>query len=284
MFAPELVMRILLNYVESGRTEPVLPKANSSSEVPKQMFVLPKTEKAASGLFEELLSMKVLGVFRWLMPAAVAALLSVPVQTANAHGIGGGGGHMGGMGGGHIGGMGGRGTAMGARFMSRNGMSRFAQHRDAAFRGDRFRDNRFGRESRFERGERFEKEERKEHEFFFRHNFFVAFDFGAFGFWPWWWWGWPGWWDEGYPYYDDYPDYDDSSANGPRYGADYWNKLAMSVQTKLTSQGYYHGQVDGVIGSGSIEAIRRFQADHGLKATGKIDPKLMKALGVSYKA
>jgi hypothetical protein len=27
----------------------------------------------------------------------------------------------------------------------------------------------------------------------------------------------------------------------PQYGADYWNKLAESVQTKLASQGYYHG-------------------------------------------
>jgi peptidoglycan hydrolase-like protein with peptidoglycan-binding domain len=32
----------------------------------------------------------------------------------------------------------------------------------------------------------------------------------------------------------------------------------MSVQTKLANQGYYHGQVDGIIGSGSVEAIRRF--------------------------
>lgn len=231
--------------------------------------------------------MKGLDVFRWLMPAALAALLSVPTQTANAHGMGGGGGHMGGMGGGHMGGMGGRGhPSMGARFMSHNGTSRFAQHQGTAFRGDRFRDDRFGREGRFEGRERFENEEREEHEFFFRHNFFGAFDFGAFGFWPWWWWGWPGWWDGWYPDYDYdyYPYYDDSSANSPRYGADYWNKLAMSVQTKLANQGYYHGQVDGIIGSGSIEAIRRFQTDHRLKATGKIDPKLLKALGVSYKA
>jgi hypothetical protein len=239
--------------------------------------------------------MKGLNVFRWLMPVALAALLSVPVQSANAHGMGGGGGHMGGMGGGHMGGMGGghmggmggRGhPSMGARFMSHNGTSRFAQHQGTAFRGDRFRDDRFGREGRFEGRERFEKQEREEHEFFFRHNFFGAFDFGAFGFWPWWWWGWPGWWDGWYPDYDYdyYPYSDDSSANGPRYGADYWNELAMSVQTKLANQGYYHGQVDGVIGSGTMEAIRRFQTDHRLKATGKIDPKLLKALGVSYKA
>jgi peptidoglycan hydrolase-like protein with peptidoglycan-binding domain len=56
------------------------------------------------------------------------------------------------------------------------------------------------------------------------------------------------------------------------------------VQTKLASQGYYRGQVDSVIGSGSIAAIRRYQAEHGLPATGKIDPKLLKSLGIAYKA
>ena len=58
----------------------------------------------------------------------------------------------------------------------------------------------------------------------------------------------------------------------------------MSVQTKLADQGYYQGQVDGVIGSGTIEAVRQFQADHGLRRTGQIDPKLLNALGINYKA
>ena len=54
----------------------------------------------------------------------------------------------------------------------------------------------------------------------------------------------------------------------------------MSVQTKLTDDGYYHGQIDGVLGSSSLEAIRQFQSDHGLSANGKIDPKLLDALGI----
>jgi hypothetical protein len=173
-----------------------------------------------------------------------------------------------------------------ASHSSRSGASRFAQHRDpASWNHDRFADrrDRFEREGR-EGRERREGEEREEREFFFRHNFFVAFDFSAFGFWPgWWgpwWWGWDGWSpDDGY-----YPYYDDSSSSGSQYGAEYWNKLALSVQTKLASQGYYRGQVDGVIGSGSIQAIRRYQADHGLPQTGKIDPKLLKTLGINYKA
>jgi putative peptidoglycan binding protein len=268
--------------------------------------------------------MKGSGVFRWLMPAALAVFLSVPVQTANARGMGGGGGHMGGgMGGGHMGAMGGRGRPMmgtrffrggmggrgrpmmGTRSFSRNRMSSFARSHDPRFgtrfvnRGDRsfdrrgrFGNERFGREGRFEGRE---GEERGEREFFFRHNFFVGFNFGAFGWWPWWgwggpWWGWDGW---GYPYpyggYGYYPYYGDpqgygSQYNGSQYDAEYWNNLAMSVQTKLADQGYYHGQVDGVIGSGTIEAVRQFQADHGLSRTGKIDPKLLKSLSITYKA
>ena len=206
--------------------------------------------------------MKGLDIFRWLMPVALTVFSSVSVQTVEAHGIGGGGGHMGG-GGGH---MAGGGThAVGAHATRMRGS-----------RGG----HGFARGRRVDRGERFEREEREEHEFFARHNFFIAFDFGAFGFWPGWW-DWDGWW---YPPYDGYSPYDDDQTSDVQYGADYWNTLAVSVQTKLANKGYYHGQVDGVIGSGSIEAIRRFQADHRLPVTGKIDPKLLKALGISYKA
>jgi Putative peptidoglycan binding domain len=207
--------------------------------------------------------MKGLDVFRWLMPAALGAFLSFPVQTVSAGRMGGGGGHgMGGFGsmGVRPGGMPGHGNwgrpAMGSRFFGRNGTSRFAGH--------------------------------AEHQFFFRHNFFVAFDFPAFGFWPWW--GWGGWgypYDYGYPYNPYYPYYDDQSGYdspyGSQYGPQYWNNLAMSVQFKLARQGYYHGQVDGILGSGSLQAIRRFQSDHGLAVTGRIDPKLLKALGINYK-
>jgi peptidoglycan hydrolase-like protein with peptidoglycan-binding domain len=37
-----------------------------------------------------------------------------------------------------------------------------------------------------------------------------------------------------------------------------------------------------VIGSTTLQAIRQYQADHGLAVTGKIDPKLLDALGVEY--
>ena len=259
--------------------------------------------------------MKGLVIVRWLTPAALAALLSIPVQIASAHGSGGGGGHGGGGMGGHgMGGhsMGGR-SAAPSHFFSRNGADHFA-HQDRAFsdhhfdrftgRGDRFVDHRdqfrdshglrdrFAdrRDRAFDRGDRF-RDRHFDRDFFFRHNFFVGFDFAAFGFPGWGAWD-PWWWN---PDYADYP-YDDDpqssgtqsssgsqTSSGSQYGTQYWNDLAMSVQSKLAQQSYYRGPIDGVIGSGSLQAIRRFQGNHGLPVTGRIDPKLLKTLGVEYK-
>jgi Putative peptidoglycan binding domain len=263
-------------------------------------------------------------VFRWLLPAGLAALLTIPFQTAAASGMGGGGhGGMGGGGGHGMGGMGrggfgGRGMmmhgrpAMGSRFFSRsgtnfshNGINHFASHQNLASRNhdfnraNQFRNNRFDRDdrfNRFDRDDRFGRFDRDDRRFFFNHNFFVGFNFGAFGWWPGWWgWGWggPWWWGwdgwaypyaysgYGYPYGYDYSATDDPPADDSRYGSkEYWSDLAMSVQTKLTDDGYYHGQIDGVLGSSSLEAIRQFQSDHGLAVNGKIDPKLLDALGI----
>src|ERR1700756_2064982 len=104
-------------------------------------------------------------VFRWLLPAGLAALLTIPFQTAAASGMGGGG--HGGMGGGHgmggmgRGGFGGRGMMMhsrpatGSHFFSRNGTNGFANHQNLASRNHDF--NRFnGRSERsLDRQDRF---------------------------------------------------------------------------------------------------------------------------------
>jgi Putative peptidoglycan binding domain len=115
---------------------------------------------------------------------------------------------------------------------------------------------------------------RNDHDRFFRHHhnrFIFVFDFVAFGF-PWWY---PDYY--WYPY--DYPYY----GYGPVYDPRYWTDLAVSVQSGLAQRGYYHGAIDGEIGSGSRQAIRSFQAAQGLPVTGMIDPKLLKALGIKYK-
>jgi hypothetical protein len=119
--------------------------------------------------------------------------------------------------------------------------------------------------------------------FFFRHHdrFFFAFDFAAFGF-PWWY-PYPYPYPYAYPYYG-YPYGYSSNDYGAGYDSRYWDDLAVSVQSELARRDYYHGAIDGVIGSGSRQAIRGFQAAQGLPVTGRIDPKLLKALGVSYRS
>jgi Putative peptidoglycan binding domain len=205
--------------------------------------------------------MKPLHVFHWFMAAAIAVLLPATVQTAAAHSIGGG------MGGGH-GGMRMAPPSTGRGFGHASG--HFDHRHDFAFRhhdGDRFF---------FRHHDRF----------FFHHNnrFFFDFDFGAFGF-PWWY---PYPYPYPYPYaYDPYYGYPygySSDDNGPGYDYRYWDALAVSVQSELARRGYYHGALDGVIGSGSRQAIRGFQAAQGLPVTGRIDPKLLKALGVNYRS
>ena len=92
------------------------------------------------------------------------------------------------------------------------------------------------------------------------------------------------------PYYGYYPPYYGYSYDSPHSGGgqdfdyQYWTNLAASVQSELTRRGYYHGPTDGVIGSDSSEAIRAFQAAQGLPVTGRIDPKLLRALGIRYRS
>ncbi len=52
------------------------------------------------------------------------------------------------------------------------------------------------------------------------------------------------------------------------------------VQERLARLGYQPGPVDGRIGAKTRTAIRQFQKDRGLPATGRIDNRFLKALGV----
>ena len=215
---------------------------------------------------------------RWrygLSCVLAAGLLLVFPELGLAHGGGGGG--RGGGGGGHGfvgGGLGGHGFGGGGF----GGHGFRASFTGLSGRGRGFFDR--GDRGRFDRGVhsgRFDRDDR----FFFRRNFFVGFDFAAFGF--------PGWWDGGYPYdYGYYPYgsayYGDDASYGDASTFDYkyWNNLAVSVQSELSRSGYYTGQIDGVIGSGSRQAIREFRTKHGLPVTGRIDPKLLDSLGIGY--
>jgi Putative peptidoglycan binding domain len=212
--------------------------------------------------------------FRWLGAAALAALLPVMTPVVNGHSMGGfagGGAHFAG-GGPHFAG-GGPHFAGGGPHFSR-GSPHFAMGHGFGHPGAFRQDHRF-----FDGNHRFADRDHFDHDRFFfhhhRHHTFFAFDFAAFGF-PWWY-------PYPYPYYYDYPyaySYDDY---GQAYDNDYWSNLAVAVQSELARRGYYHDGIDGVIGSGSRQAIRAFQAARGLPVTGIIDPNLLKALGISYR-
>lgn len=60
----------------------------------------------------------------------------------------------------------------------------------------------------------------------------------------------------------------------------YSNSLAADVQSALRRRGYYHGSIDGDIGPGSRAAIRAYQREHGLSATGRIDSSLLRSLRI----
>jgi Putative peptidoglycan binding domain len=149
---------------------------------------------------------------------------------------------------------------------SHNAPLRAGHGNDIAFwRHDdgRFRDHDIGRHGHF----------RDNDDRFFRHHrhFFNDFDFVAFGF-PYWWYPDYGYVDNGYS--DEYA-YNDSA---PVYDDQYWQDLAMKVQSELSRRGYYDGPIDGVIGADSSRAIRAFQEAQGLPATGRIDPNVLRAL------
>ena len=85
----------------------------------------------------------------------------------------------------------------------------------------------------------------------------------------------PAWgYDPGYSYYP----YD-----GPIYGYNNLppDQVVANVQTALQEQGYYHGEVDGLLGPLTRAAIADYQRDQGLYITSAIDEPTLAALGMT---
>ena len=112
----------------------------------------------------------------------------------------------------------------------------------------------------------------------FINGSWVIFDFGFDPWWPYWY---------PYDYYAyDYPyGYDPDVYQGGEYDqsgyADqYSDATVAAAQERLAQQGYYRGQIDGVIGPETHRAIARYQSNHGLRVTGYLTTDTLQALGL----
>jgi peptidoglycan hydrolase-like protein with peptidoglycan-binding domain len=56
------------------------------------------------------------------------------------------------------------------------------------------------------------------------------------------------------------------------------------VQQSLNDQGYDAGKVDGKWGPRTEAAVKKFQGDHGIEASGHIDAQTITALGIAQPA
>jgi len=55
--------------------------------------------------------------------------------------------------------------------------------------------------------------------------------------------------------------------------------MVRRVQRQLASSGYYHGEIDGIMGSGTRSAIRNYQRDNDLRVDGEIGNELLSSMG-----
>jgi len=81
--------------------------------------------------------------------------------------------------------------------------------------------------------------------------------------------------------------YDDSAAyypyDGPIYSGHHarpFDQVVADVQSALQEQGYYHGEVDGLLGPLTRQALAQYQHARGLYATEAIDQPTLESLGM----
>jgi peptidoglycan hydrolase-like protein with peptidoglycan-binding domain len=77
-----------------------------------------------------------------------------------------------------------------------------------------------------------------------------------------------------YPSYASAPTY--TTPQSPGLSQD----MIQQVQGRLQQQGLYHGSVDGVCGPGTEAAVRTYQQQHNLNATGKLDTDTIASLNL----
>lgn len=106
------------------------------------------------------------------------------------------------------------------------------------------------------------------------HHNRIVFVFGA-----------PYYWDTGfwYPAWGYDPAYAYYPYDGPIYAFNGLppDQVIANVQAALQGQGYYQGEVDGLLGPLTRAALADYQRDHGLYTTAAIDEPTLDSLGMS---
>jgi hypothetical protein len=81
--------------------------------------------------------------------------------------------------------------------------------------------------------------------------------------------------------------YDSAAAYYPYDGPIYvgsnprpFDQVVADAQSVLQEQGYYHGEVDGLVGPLTREALAEYQSAQGLEATAAIDQPTLESLGL----
>jgi hypothetical protein len=101
----------------------------------------------------------------------------------------------------------------------------------------------------------------------------VVFVYGGWYYWN------AGWWYPAWGYSPNaYYAYD-----GPIYAYNSLppDQVVANVQAALQAQGYYQGEVDGLLGPLTREAIAGYQRNHGLYTTAAIDQPTLESLGMT---
>jgi hypothetical protein len=101
----------------------------------------------------------------------------------------------------------------------------------------------------------------------------VVFVYGGWYYWN------SGWWYPAWGYAPNaYYAYD-----GPIYGYNSLppDQVIANVQAALQEQGYYQGEVDGLLGPLTRTAIANYQRDHGLYETAAVDQPTLESLGMT---
>jgi hypothetical protein len=211
-----------------------------------------------------------------LVGLVLAGILAIVPTAAFAHGGGGGGGGHGGGGGGfggggHFGGGGGHFGGGGGHFVGSGGHF-------AGYAGHSFGDHSFAGAHFARHGDHFRDRDHFRHDGDFFFGGFSGYPYYGYDYYPYY----------GYddPYYGDY-DYNDgyySDAQISPYEGAPSGQTVVAVQKELAKLGYYHGQIDGVVGPETRKAISWFQSVDKLSVTGQINDRTLKALQIKLVA